>query len=225
MSPVRSQLRNRGGLRGSAAAIFATFVALTSHIVGGGAMPAIMGVVVPLALSFLVCVLLAGRRLSLPRLSLSVLASQTLFHLLFSVFTPAGAGHGPANAVERHAAHHAGQTGMSASMPGMSETMPSSMPGAGADVGMHSHASPMMLISHLVAAAITIAMIYWSETLPAKIAGFVRLVLHALLPTMVRLTSVPSGPKPHLVVAEILPRHLGVLRSPVLIRGPPAEAV
>lgn len=193
-------------------------------MVGGGALPSAMGVVVPLALSLLVCVLLAGRRLSLVRLSLSVLASQTLFHLLFTVFTPAAGSHGPANAVERHAAHHTGQTGTSASMPAMSESMPYSMPGGSADAGMHSHASPMMLMSHLVAAAVTIAMIYWSQVLPAKIAGFVRQVLHALLPTMVRLTSVPSGPKPHLRVVEILPRHLGVLRSPVLTRGPPVEA-
>ena len=224
MSPVRSQLRNRRGLRGSAAAVAATFVALTSHVVGGGALPSVMGVAVPLALSLLVCVLLAGRRLSLPRLSLSVLTSQALFHLLFSVFTPSGAGHFAENPAQGHAAHHAGHPGMPGSMSGMSESMPHSMPGIGAGADMHSHASPVMLMSHLIAAAVTIAMIYWSQALPAKIAGFVRLVLHALLPTLVRLTSTPSGPKPRLVVVEILPRHLGVLRSPVLTRGPPAEA-
>ena len=58
-------LRHQRSLRGIAAAVFATFVALASHMIGGGALPSAMGVVVPLVLSMLVCVLLAGRRLSL----------------------------------------------------------------------------------------------------------------------------------------------------------------
>ncbi|WP_240372493.1 hypothetical protein [Brevibacterium zhoupengii] len=204
-------LRHRRSLRGTAAAVFATFVALASHMIGGGELPSAMGVLVPLALSMLVCVLLAGRRLSLLRLSLSVLVSQSLFHLLFSVFTPMAGSHSPANALERHAMHHSG---------------PEAMSGSASDAGasMHAHASPGMLLAHLVAAVLTIAMIYWSEALPAKIGSFLRHVIHALLPTAVRPMPVPNGPRPHLGLARILPRHLGVLRSPVLTRGPPAAA-
>lgn len=206
-------LRHQRSLRGIAAAVFATFVALASHMIGGGALPSTMGVVVPLVLSMLVCVLLAGRRLSLPRLSLSVLVSQSLFHLLFSVFAPMTGSHSPANALERHAMHHSGPKAMSGSVFA-----------SDAGASMHTHASPGMLSAHLVAAVLTIAMIYWSEALPAKIGSFLRLVIHALLPTAVRPMPVPNGPKPHLGVARILPRHLGVLRSPVLTRGPPVEA-
>lgn len=225
-------LRHQRALRGSAAAVFATFVALASHMIGGGALPSAMGVVVPLVLSMLVCVLLAGRRLSLLRLSLSVLASQSLFHLLFSVFTPMSGSYTPANALEQYALHHSDPATMGGSMAGMmSGSGHGSMPGmsgamtaSNADASMHAHASPAMLLAHLVAAVLTIAMIYWAEALPAKISSFLRLVIHALLPAVVLPMPVPTGPKPHLGVAWILPRHLGVLRSPVLTRGPPAEA-
>ena len=215
-------LRHQRSLRGIAAAVFATFVALASHMIGGGALPSAMGVVVPLVLSMLLCVLLAGRRLSLPRLSLSVLVSQSLFHLLFSVFTPMTGNHSPANALERHAMHHSGPGGSAPVPAGLASGASGSVSDAGAS--MHAHASPGMLSAHLVAAVLTIAMIYWSEALPAKISSFLRLVIHALLPTAVRPMPVPNGPKPHLGVARILPRHLGVLRSPVLTRGPPVEA-
>lgn len=242
MVPVRSQLQDSRGqrdqdappdldaprsqraLHGAAAAGFATFVALISHVIGGGALPTAMGLMVPLALSTLICVLLSGRRLSLPRLSLSVLASQSLFHLIFSVFAPMGGSHGPANAVERHDMHHSGSAGMTGSMTGMTGPMSGSMAEPGAVASMHAHTSPAMLLAHLIAAVLTIAMVYWAQALPTKIGSFVRLVIDALLPTMVVPTPLPSRPKTHLGVVDILPRHLGVLRSPVLSRGPPVEA-
>ncbi|MDK8433450.1 MULTISPECIES: hypothetical protein [unclassified Brevibacterium] len=223
-----TQARGRRARRGSAAAGFATFVALTSHVIGGGALPTLMGVLVPLVLSTLVCVLLAGRRLSLPRLSLSVVASQSLFHLLFSVFTPMAGAAGPTNAVERHAMHHGGAASMPGSMAGAHGAMSGmsgSMSSSGADaMAAHSHTSPAMLAAHLVAAVLTIAMIYWSEVLPERIGSFVRLVVRALLPSPVRPIPVPSRPMRHLGVVDVLPRHLGVLRSPVLTRGPPVTA-
>lgn len=70
-------------LRGFVGASFATFVALASHVWVGGPMPGLLGIAVPWLLSLTVCILLAGRRLSILRLSLSVLASQLLFHALF----------------------------------------------------------------------------------------------------------------------------------------------
>ena len=88
---VELRARHRRTLRGILAAAGATFVALTSHLLGGGAFPTAMGIIVPLALSILVCVLLPGRRLSLARLTISVGVSQALFHLLFSLFAQTGA--------------------------------------------------------------------------------------------------------------------------------------
>lgn len=70
-------------LRGSAAATVAIFAALAGHVSAGGEMPGPLGIIVPWLLSLMVSVLLAGRRLSVIRLSLSVAISQSLFHVLF----------------------------------------------------------------------------------------------------------------------------------------------
>jgi len=80
---MRRQNRAPRVVRGAAAASVATFVALLSHVSGGGAMPGWIGVVVPLSLSFVVCTALAGRRLSALRLAAAVAVSQVLFHTLF----------------------------------------------------------------------------------------------------------------------------------------------
>lgn len=79
-------------LRGFIGASVATFVALASHVFSGGGMPGMLGIAVPWLLSLTVCTLLAGRRLSLPRLGASVLVSQLLFHGLFVLgeITPRG---------------------------------------------------------------------------------------------------------------------------------------
>lgn len=79
-------------LRGTSSALVATFVALLAHVSAGGALPGLIGLVVPLVLSSMISVLLAGRRLSPARLLLAVSASQFLFHELFilGAFTPAG---------------------------------------------------------------------------------------------------------------------------------------
>lgn len=214
-SRVKMEARQRRALRGSAAASFATFVALTSHVIGGGSLPTIMGLIVPLVLSILVCVLLAGRRLSLWRLCVSVSASQALFHLLFSVFAPTASAPGAVNAIERHGMHHGGAGGL---MPGpMADSVAPSQ-------AMHSHASLPMLLAHLVAAVLTIAMIYWAEQLPAALAEFARLVIRALVPVLAVIRSIPDGPLSQPAIAEVVPRTLGVLRSPVLRRGPPQPA-
>ncbi|MDR2997573.1 MAG: hypothetical protein LBU78_05595, partial [Microbacterium sp.] len=79
-------------IRGFAAASTATFVALAAHVTAGGAMPGPLGVLAPWLLSLMVCVLLAGRKLSALRLSISVIVSQLLFHGLFvlGMITPTG---------------------------------------------------------------------------------------------------------------------------------------
>lgn len=74
-------------VRGFAAASLATFAALAGHVTGGGQMPGPLGILVPWIFSFMVCVLLAGRKLSVIRLSISVTISQLLFHVLFVLGT------------------------------------------------------------------------------------------------------------------------------------------
>lgn len=240
---VGMRVRHRRTLRGTLAAVFATFVALTSHILGGGSFPTAMGVIVPLALSILVCVLLAGRRLSLPRLTVSVGISQTLFHLLFSLFTP----HGSAslNAMARsdnglaallgshshhspaHGAHHASMHSMpSGAMQRThdSAVMPAMDGSVGAAAEMHSHSSPAMLLAHCIAGIITIAMIYWAERLPIMLGDFARLIIRAVIPRLVVLRTPIEKPRSLNGFEPELPRSLGVCRSPVLRRGPPQPA-
>ncbi|TQJ31709.1 hypothetical protein [Microbacterium sp. SLBN-146] len=89
--------RSRGPrvARGLAAASIATFVALLSHIAAGGGLPGPVGVVVPWTLAVLICIALVGRRLSVWRLSLSVVVSQVLFHVLFVLGSGSAQGAAP----------------------------------------------------------------------------------------------------------------------------------
>lgn len=95
MDAMRRRDRGTRVARGAVGASVATFVALLSHVTAGGDVPGWLGVVVPLALSFVVCTVLAGRRLSLWRLAPAVALSQLLFHTLFvlGAHDPAAAGH------------------------------------------------------------------------------------------------------------------------------------
>lgn len=87
-----TESRKPAVVRGFAASSLAIFVALAGHVSGGGAMPGTLGILVPWVFSFMICVLLAGRSLSLIRLGLSVAVSQFLFHTLFvlGTLTPSG---------------------------------------------------------------------------------------------------------------------------------------
>ena len=240
---VEMEVRHRRALRGTLAAVFATFVALTSHILGGGSFPTAMGVIVPLALSTLVCVLLAGHRLSLPRLTVSVGISQTLFHLLFSLFTPHASGSPTASAQSggglaallgshshhstSHGADHESMHSMHGSAMPMthdSAAMPAMDGSMGAAAEMHSHSSPAMLLAHCVAGIVTIAMIYWAERLPIMLGEFARLIIRAVIPRLVVLRAQIEKPRSLIGFEPELPRSLGVCRSPVLRRGPPQPA-
>ena len=91
--------QRRALVRGGSAAGVATGIALLFHLMAGGAMPALPGLLVPLLLALGVCILLAGVRLPSLRLLLSVGASQVLFHNLFML----GAGQGAAGVHAHHA--------------------------------------------------------------------------------------------------------------------------
>lgn len=69
--------------RGVVAAVFATFVALMSHLLGGGLMPGPLGIALPLVVAMPLCVLLLDRAVSLPRLAAAVGVSQFFFHTMF----------------------------------------------------------------------------------------------------------------------------------------------
>lgn len=75
-------------VRGWLGAALATFLAGASHAVAGGSIP-FAAAALALAVSALMCVLLAGRRLSGPRIILGVVMSQLSFHALFELFSAA----------------------------------------------------------------------------------------------------------------------------------------
>ena len=82
--------RGRRALRGTTAAAIATWIAAVSHTVGGAGFPPPLLLLVVTALAAPVAVALAGSRLGLVRLSLTVLATQLLLHFAFAASAPIG---------------------------------------------------------------------------------------------------------------------------------------
>lgn len=180
-------------------------MALLSHVAGGGAMPGMLGIVVPLVFSTLVCVLLAGRRLSMVRLSISVAVSQLLFHTLFVL--GAAQGVSTSTGMSGHAAHNA-QVSLDAA------TVPM----------MHGgHAGAGMWVAHVVAGIITIAALHRAEVLLSTVAAVKEFVLARLVPAVLAALAAPARP-PRVTLRDdlSLPRPLGVYPEITALRGPPA---
>lgn len=193
-------------MRGSSAAVLATFVALFAHVVGGGAVPNWLGIAVPLVLSIVVSVLLVGRRLSLVRLAVAVAASQLLFHTLFVLGTatePAGS-----HATEHH--HSASGSAL----------------GATADVGLGLAAGGVsMWASHALAAVLTVAMLWRGElalrTLWAHARTITAVVVRPLRFTFQLPTSLPRASRT-LYASSSTPLVLSqITASTASRRGPP----
>lgn len=136
--------------RGLVAASVATLTALLSHVAGGGAMPGWLGIAVPWMLSAAVCVVLAGRSLSVVRLSIAVAVSQLLFHALFVL----GSGSGAAAAASAHHHHHAMTLA-----PSTADTLT---------------ADPAMWTWHGVAAVLTVAALHRGEHAARRLLALAR---------------------------------------------------
>lgn len=186
------QSRQAAVVRGSAAASVAIFAALAGHVSAGGAMPGMLGILVPWLLSLMVCVLLAGRRLSLWRMSLSVLVSQFLFHELFvlGAITPQGP---PLQHVH-----------------GVQMTMPEGMfiPGA-------AMSDATMWLGHAIAAIATIAVLYRGERLVLALRDLARQSIHWLRERLA--VAIPSV-RPNTFVRPTLRTAAETLRSVLLLR-------
>jgi hypothetical protein len=193
-------------------ATFSTFVALFSHVLAGGALPGMLGIAVPLVFSTVASVLLAGRRLSLTRLTISVAISQFLFHTLFVL----GASGGSASVAPMAPGHVMGGAGMGGAVMIIDASGSPAM-----TVGAHD--GPWMWVAHVVAGLITITALHLSETIATRLADgkrFVLSLLQPVIPTLslrpIDLTLVAIG------FREALPLPLGVYPSTVSRRGPPA---
>lgn len=129
-------------MRGAAIAAFATLMASLAHTVGGGTPPGVLALILSLAFSAPLAMALSGERMSLARASLAALAAQAALHLLYALGTPSS---GPAASAASHAAHGA--------------AVPIRFDAAGLAVVVdHGHAV-VMPVAHVVAAALTVAML------------------------------------------------------------------
>lgn len=211
MTGMRRSRASRA-LRGLIGASIATFVALLSHVAAGGAMPGWVGIALPWLLSVMVCTLLAGRALSLIRLSLAVAASQALFHCLFVFGFITGAG--PAAAALGAHAHHL--------LPGQLTLAPASTIPLDAIVG-----DTAMWVSHAIAAAVTIAALYRGERGVLRLMALARdIVAWAARTFGVGLGAIPVPLRPVRLRATRTSRLpvTGPTLSSLQRRGPPVLA-
>lgn len=181
----------------------AIFVALAGHVTAGGAMPGPLGIVVPWVLSFMVCVLLAGRKLSATRLGISVAISQFLFHVLFVLGTIT-----PSGVVTPHV------HGTPLVLP-TAATIPDAVVADGT-----------MWIGHVFAAAVTIVALYRGERL---LLGLRDLAQQSIRWVQRRVAVTSIAPRTPVRPAPLPTTDAVVLRSALLLstlrgRAPPLSA-
>ena len=231
-------------LRGTAAASVATAVALIGHLLGGAESVPLLGILLPWWLSVSVCVLAIGRRPSLVGMSVSVAASQVLFHLLFSIGggvqlalaaggLPSGhhAGHGaaaskaavngavppgamPDGVMPDGAMVHGGMT-----MPATASTDSS----AAAHLAHAAGMGPTMLLGHVAAALVTIVLLHRGEVVLLRCLGLIARALAHIAPHLPRpLVALPAAPAARDRAPQQIGAHLReALLDPQRRRGPP----
>ena len=208
-------------LRGFAAAMLSTLVALLFHLAGGGALaaPLLLGAVV--VFSTIVCLALAGRRVSTARLIPAVGASQVLFHVLFA----GAAGSSPAAAAGSIHARHA--------RIGVDPVAAADLAGTGMSIVSTAQAptsmalTPLMALSHLAAAVLTVLALRFGE------GALVALLALARRTSVLRLASLAAGivdrqptpPRPAITAGTLPCAQQRRWAALTLHRGPPAFAV
>jgi hypothetical protein len=191
-------------IRGLLVAAVALTVAAVSHISGGGQIE-VVGLVLAFAFSSLASIALAGRTVSLARVSIAVVFSQGVFHLLFGI----GAGH--LASIQGHAA-------------GMVMGDPSAPPFA--DALEPSRASMTdsgwMWAAHGVAAVLTIVALVKGERTFWTLADWVRHSLAPIVPTSLH-EAFEQVAEPE-TVRDLIARRAQFLLAGMRHRGPPRPA-
>lgn len=188
-------------LRAASASAVATTLAAVSHTIAGGAAPhplllvAVASLLVPLA------ALLIGARASRLRVALTVVMSQTAFHVVFQLL---GAPTGSATGAPLVAGHqHHLDLGSLQPMTSASSAMPDAV----------------MVLGHLAAAVLTTAALWHGESMVRAVAGWVQARL--------RRTTVVFHPDHERPARPVFSTPLLVdvaLSATVSRRGPPAFA-
>lgn len=194
-------------VRGVVCAALATFLAGASHAVAGGMIP-IHAVLLAFPLGSLVCVMLAGRQLSLFRVVVGVSASQVVFHLLFTFFAVM-----PVTVSSQPGHEHEGM---------LTAALLPVAPGTGSSVGVMDTS---MMSSHLVAGFVTVALVRQGEQLWWSLIG----ILDAVVTHVVRLVRLcPVTDERYRAADEHAPFGLYELLqgdTRLQLRGPPAVRV
>ncbi|WP_353807506.1 hypothetical protein [Agromyces sp. SYSU T00194] len=195
--------------RGWFVAAAATVIASLSHVVAGGHPPGGLAIVLALTFSGLVCMVLVGPSASLPRTAAGAVLSQLALHALFSVTTPASAATSATAGV--HAAH----------APVDPAIFDDALAGLG---GSTLHASAWMLVSHAVAALLTVVALQRGDLAVAALARAAATAIRLLLPEVRLPAPVPTGTR---LVAWTGPsmRPALVVLSGLRHRGPPVASV
>lgn len=198
-------------MRGAAIAVLATLVASLAHTVGGGAPPGVLAIVLSLAFSVPLAMALSGERMPLLRASASALAAQAALHLLYALGTPSA---GAAASVASHASHGA--------------AAPARLDPAGLSLVVdHGHAVAMP-VAHVVAAALTVAMIAALGRATAAVAVAFGTAVRGLRLLAAVLAGAPVTTDVRHVVPSARrhgpPEPVLVLLSTLRHRGPPASS-
>jgi hypothetical protein len=187
--------------RGFVAAVISLFVAAFSHILPGGNVPGALALLACLILSTLVCIALAGKKLSLFRLSAAVVASQFLFHSVFSLSASV-----PSVTATPASLIHSGHIHQQLMVLGTSGA-------ASIDGGMW--------LAHAVAAVMTIVALRYGELAFWGLFTVARLWIGTLFAavTAAHPVEVPAATAPR--ERAVLPHALILPLSPLRHRGPP----
>jgi hypothetical protein len=192
-------------MRGWMAGGFATTIAAVSHALSGGGFANPVGLILAMVFSGFICMALAGRRLSLSRLSVSVLASQFAFH---SVFGAIGATGGQ---VVAPVTHHGGAYMF----------MPDGPVGGG--MTMTALSGGWMVLAHALAAVATIAALRHGETAFWGLCGSARVLVARLWRWVSTVPAlVTANVEKPAIVRSISPRAVREFLEAVRYRGPPA---
>lgn len=191
-------------MRGIIAALVATFLALFSHSVADGTAPSRVGVLLALAFAVPVCVALAGKRMSLVRLTISVLSSQFAFHTAMLLGNP--------------------ETSISAATAGPAHHRNASVPTLDLAASVdHSAHDGLMWAAHLLAALVTILALRQGERAVWSILRRRRFeTVWAILFVTVRPVEDVDTYSPAVRPPLVRPRL--VTLSPLRHRGPPVAA-
>lgn len=182
-------------LRAASASSVATLLAAASHTLAGGAAPHPLLVVAMATILVPAAAVLVGARPSRIRLALTVLVSQAAFHLVFQLL-----GSPVAGAV-------AGGHGHDLDLSSLGPVVASASTDAA------------MLAGHVLAAALTTALLWRGESIVRQIAGWVLALLRRAV-----ASSQAQHERPEPLRSRLHPLVEAVTTTPVSRRGPPVPA-